>query len=147
MVDRTQRLKLRDGLLVVFLRLHWVAGEVACGHFHGVAGDLHLLRERELVRGEAQGGEDIRVEILRLGVVGGHAEPLIELAELLFELGKGFAVHGRRGYAVSAHVATLTGSSALSCFRRPPPSKGGTTRPASMAAGGKIRDKQEEQCL
>ena len=33
-------------------------------------------------------GKIFRVEILRLGVVGGHPEPLIELAELLFELGK-----------------------------------------------------------
>jgi hypothetical protein len=44
---------------------------------HRVAGNLHLALERELVRDEAQRGEDVRVEVLGLRVVGGGAEPLV----------------------------------------------------------------------
>jgi hypothetical protein len=56
----------------------------------GIAG--HLARERELAPGEAQRGEDVRVEVLGLRVVGGRAEPLVALAEVFLELCECFGV-------------------------------------------------------
>jgi hypothetical protein len=60
-----------------FLRLRGFARQIRMAQLHRVAGNLHLALERELVRDEAQRGEDVRVEVLGLRVVGGGAEPLV----------------------------------------------------------------------
>src|SRR5690349_10041009 len=60
----------------------------------GVAGGLHLLGERELVRGQSQGEVDSGIERLGRGVSPRRLEPLVELGEGLLDLAEHLEIHG-----------------------------------------------------
>ena len=86
--------QLVEGLLGVGVRGRLLAGEARGGELRGVAGGLHLPRERELIGREAEPEEEVGVERLGLREGFGGLEPLVELAEHLLHLAERLVVHG-----------------------------------------------------
>ena len=93
MIRPNARVQLLERLLVVFLLGGFLAGQARGAELGGVADDLHLAGERELVGRQAEREKDVRVERLLLGVGLGGVEPLVELAEHLLHLAEQGVIH------------------------------------------------------
>ncbi len=76
------------------------------GHELGrVAGGPHLAHERELVGGEAEVEQHVRVVWPCLGKGGGGVQPLVELAQGLLHLAEHLVVHGARVHTQCGNLA------------------------------------------
>src|SRR5689334_7195658 len=72
------RLQFLERLFRIGLRFRGLAGEERRREFRRVTADLDLAGERELVGGQAEPDEDVRVERLRFCIFPGGTEPLVE---------------------------------------------------------------------